>query len=117
MLILKAVIRGDRLHLSEAAIGGLQTQNGLKSSKMVATRLETHKNTEDQSLPSAVSFLSSYLCASMQLWAFSVIMVLWDYFLNFSDCYNHKSNKQSLNCESTEAETPPLWWRGGSGGF
>lgn len=34
-------------------------------------------------------------------------MVLLDYFLNFSDCYNHKSNKQSLNCESTEAETPP----------
>lgn len=27
LLILKAVIGGDRLHLSEAAIGGLPTQN------------------------------------------------------------------------------------------
>lgn len=47
MLILKAVIRGDCFHLSEAAIGGLRKQNRQKPSKITPTYLEMHKNIED----------------------------------------------------------------------
>lgn len=48
MLILKAVIRGIGVHLSEAAVGGSQKRGRQKFSEMTVLRLEMQENIEDK---------------------------------------------------------------------